>query len=161
MTASTVVAVDRFGSGANVIAATTAPIITADSTPPRWSTGSVPSPTWLGSRRNARTRATRASGTVTRKGEPHQNLSRNSPDTSGPSAAIAPPRADQRAMDRVRFWPDHSAVMRASVVGNAIPAARPPTTRAPTRNQMSGAHAASMEAGMAIAVPMRSSSLRP
>ena len=31
--------------------------------------------------------------------------------------AIAPPSADQRAIDRVRPGPDHSAVMSASVVG--------------------------------------------
>ena len=43
--------------------------------------------------------------------------SRRNPDTSGPNDAIAPPSADHRAIDRVRPGPDHSAAMRASVVG--------------------------------------------
>ena len=63
------------------------------------------------------TRATTANGSVTRKTEPHSKLSSRNPDTSGPKAAIAPPSADHRAIDRVRAGPDHNAAMRASVVG--------------------------------------------
>ena len=65
----------------------------------------------------ASTSASTASGSVTRKTEPHQKCSSSAPDTSGPSAEIAPPIADQSAIDRVRAGPDHSAVMSASVVG--------------------------------------------
>ena len=63
------------------------------------------------------TSATTASGSVTRKTEPHQNRSSSRPATSGPSAAIAPPSADQSAIDWVRAGPDQSAAISASVVG--------------------------------------------
>ncbi len=62
-------------------------------------------------------RATMASGSVTRKTEPHANWPSSQPDTRGPSDAIAPPSADQSAIDRVRAGPDQSAVIRARVVG--------------------------------------------
>ena len=65
----------------------------------------------------AMTRATAASGRVTRKTEPHQKCSSSAPATSGPSAATPPPIADQRAIDFVRPGPDQSAVISASVVG--------------------------------------------
>ena len=85
--------------------------------PPRLSTFSVVSLTWAGTNRMAMTSATTASGRVTRKTEPHSKCSSRNPDTSGPSAAIAPPSADHSAIDRVRAGPDHSAAIRASVVG--------------------------------------------
>jgi hypothetical protein len=47
------------------------------------------------------------------------------PEQSGPSAAIAPPVAAQSAIDLVRAGPDQSAAIKASVVGYAIPAAKP------------------------------------
>ena len=62
-------------------------------------------------------RATTASGSVTRKTEPHSKLVSSAPERSGPSAAMAPPRADHSAIDFVRAGPDHSAVINASVVG--------------------------------------------
>ena len=99
------------------MASTVPAISTTESTPPRLSTGSVPSLTWAGTKTQAITRATTASGSVTRKTEPHQKLSSRSPATSGPSAEIAPPSADQRAIDFVRPGPLHSAVISASVVG--------------------------------------------
>ena len=67
---------------------------------------------------------------MTRNTEPHQKCSSSAPAISGPSAAIAPPSADQSAIERVRPGPDQSAVISASVVGNAIPAERPPSRRA-------------------------------
>ena len=73
--------------------------------PPRLSTGSVVSLTWLGTKRSAMTRATTASGSVTRKTEPHSKCSSRNPETSGPSAAMAPPSADHRAIERVRAGP--------------------------------------------------------
>ena len=45
------------------------------------------------------------------------NSSSSAPETSGPSAAIAPPMADHSAIDFVRPGPDQSAVISASVVG--------------------------------------------
>ena len=64
------------------------------------------------------TRATAASGRVTRKTEPQLELfSSRNPAISGPSEAIAPPRADQRAIECVRPGPDHSAAISARVVG--------------------------------------------
>ena len=52
---------------------------------------------------------------------------------------MAPPIADHRAIERVRAGPDHKAVIRASVVGNAIPADRPPSTRATNSTTSLGA----------------------
>ena len=63
------------------------------------------------------TSATTASGSVTRKTEPHQKCSSSSPESSGPSAEIAPPSADHSAIDFVRAGPDQSAVISARVVG--------------------------------------------
>ena len=54
---------------------------------------------------------------MTRNTEPHQKCSSRNPETSGPSAAIAPPSADHSAIDLVRAGPDQSAVISASVVG--------------------------------------------
>ena len=73
--------------------------------PPRLSTGSVVSLTWAGTNRQAMNSATTASGSVTRKTEPHAKRSSRKPATSGPSAAIAPPSADHSAIERVRPGP--------------------------------------------------------
>ena len=107
------------------------------------------------------TSATTASGSVMRKTDPHSNSVSSAPATSGPSAAIAPPSADHSAMDFVRAGPDHSAVISASVVGYAIPAASPPPTRATNSTSSDGANAASSDIGIASAVPRTSIILRP
>ena len=73
--------------------------------------------TCAGTNIQAITSATTASGSVIRKTEPHQKCSSSQPATSGPSEAIAPPRADHSAIDLVRPGPDHRAVISASVVG--------------------------------------------
>jgi hypothetical protein len=52
---------------------------------------------------------------------------------------MAPPIADHRAIERVRAGPDHRAAIRASVVGYAIPADSPPSTRAPNKTVSLGA----------------------
>ena len=140
--------VPLFGTGAKLIASTSAATSTTDRMPPRLSTGSVASLTWAGPRSIAITSATTASGRVIRKTEPHQKCSSSKPDSSGPSAEIAPPSADHRAIDFVRAGPDHSAVISASVVGYAMPAASPPSTRATTSTVSEGAHAASRQAGI-------------
>ena len=85
------------------------------------------------------TSATTASGRVIRKTDPHSNSSSSAPATSGPSDAMAPPRADHSAIDFVRPGPDQSAVISASVVGYAIPAASPPPTRATKSTSSEGA----------------------
>jgi hypothetical protein len=68
---------------------------------------------------------------------------------------------DHSAIDLVRPGPDHSAVIRARVVGYAIPAASPPPTRAMNRTVSDGAHAARRLNGTASAVPRINISLRP
>jgi hypothetical protein len=74
---------------------------------------------------------------------------------------IAPPVAAQRAIALVRPGPDQSAVISASVVGYAIPAASPPRTRAPNNTSIDGAHAAMQSAGIVTSMPRTSSSFRP
>ncbi len=96
-----------------------------------------------------------------RNTEPHQKYWSSAPEASGPSAAIAPPMPDQSAIDFVRPGPDQSAVISASVVGNAMPAASPPPTRATKRTLSDGAQAASSDIGIARVVPRTSISLRP
>ena len=68
---------------------------------------------------------------------------------------------DQRAIDFVRPGPAQRAVIKASVVGNAMPAESPPSTRAPKRTSSEGAQAASRQAGIERAMPRMSISLRP
>ena len=106
-----------FGTGAKLMARIAAPTRIADRIPPRLSTGSDVSLTWAGTNRIAMTSATTASGRVTRNTDPHTKCSRRKPDTSGPSAAIAPPSADHSAIERVRLGPDHRAAIMARVVG--------------------------------------------
>ena len=130
--------------------------------PPRLSTGSSVSLTWAGTNRHAMNRATNASGSVTRNTDPHSNFSSRNPDTSGPSDAIAPPRADHRAIECVRPGPGaQSAVISARVVGYAMPAEMPPTMRATISISMLGANAATRQAGIESPTPRRSSILRP
>ena len=93
-------------------------------------------------------------------GSPPEML-REEPESRGPRAAIAPPRPDQRAIDFVRAGPDHSAVMRASVVGNAIPAARPPPSRATKSSSSDGAYAAKQRHGNRKPGPQDEQQLAP
>ncbi len=74
---------------------------------------------------------------------------------------MPPPRADQRAIDFVRPGPDHRAVISARVVGYAIPAEIPPTTRATKSTVSDGANPASRDAGMDRSIPRTIISLRP
>ena len=84
-----------------------------------------------------------ASGNVIRKTDPHQKCSSRRPENIGPRAATAPPIPDHSAIDFVRWGPDQSAVISASVVGNAIPADNPPPSRATNSTVSLGAYAAS------------------
>ena len=74
---------------------------------------------------------------------------------------IAPPIADHNAIERVRAGPDHSAVINASVVGYAMPAERPPRTRARNSTPSVGANAARRQAGTDRLTPRINISLRP
>ncbi len=150
-----------FGTGAKLIASTSVPTSTTESTPPRLSTVSVVSLTWLGTNASASTSATAASGKVIRNTEPHQKCSRSRPESSGPSAEIAPPSADHSAIDLVRAGPDQSAVISASVVGNAMPAETPPRIRARMSTPSDGAYAARRQAGIESATPRTSINFRP
>ena len=105
------------GTTAKLMARMTAPTSTAERIPPRLSTASSVSLTWLGMNLKASGKATTINGMEMRKTEPHQNFERSRPATRGPRAAMAPPVADHRAMHRVRPGPLHSAVMSDSVVG--------------------------------------------
>jgi hypothetical protein len=98
---------------------------------------------------------------VIRKTEPQSKPSSSAPEISGPSAEIAPPMPDQSAIAFVRGGPDQSAVISASVVGNAMPAARPPASRAPNRTSIDGASPASRLAGIDSPIPSSSIRLRP
>ena len=91
--------------------------MTSDRIPPKLSTGSVVSLTWLGTKTIAITSATPTSGSVTRKTEPHQKCSRSSSGDQRPERRDPPPSADQSAIDFVRPGPDQSAVISARVVG--------------------------------------------
>src|SRR5215469_10640228 len=149
------------GTGAKLMARISPVTSTADKIPPRLSTGAVDSLTWAGTYKMTMTRAIAANGTVNTKTEPHQKYSSKTPETSGPSAAMALPTPDHRAMARVRAGPAHNAVTRARVVGYAIPADSPPTIRAAIRTPADGANAASRQAGIDNAMPPASRSLRP
>ncbi len=150
-----------FGTGAKLIPRMSAPTRTIDRTPPRLSTGSVVSFTCEGTNLTAITSAIAASGSVSRKTDPHQKWSSRIPAQSGPSALSAPPVAAHRAIAFVRAGPDQSAVISASVVGYAIPAASPPRTRALNRTSIDGDHAARQSAGTVTTMPMTSSFFRP
>ena len=149
------------GLGAKLMARTRATTPTIERIPPRWSTGSVVSFTWLGTTAAARARAPTASGAVSRNTEPHQAQVSSHPAAREATAIMAPPTADQRAIDRVRAGPSHRAVIRASVVGKAMPAATPPRTRARISTPIDGVQAASRAVGTVAAMPSTSSSLRP
>ena len=98
---------------------------------------------------------------MSRNTEPHQKCSSRIPEQRGPSAAIAPPVAAHSAIARVRAGPDQSAVISASVVGYAMPAASPPRMRATIRTSSLGAQAARQSAGIVSSIPPISSSFRP
>ena len=78
---------------------------------------------------------------MTRKTEPQSKCSSRAPESSGPSEAIAPPIADQSAIELVRSSPDHSAVISASVVGKAMPAATPPKQAGDEEDAVGGGEA--------------------
>jgi hypothetical protein len=66
---------------------------------------------------------------------PHQVLEQQAGEHR-PQRRDGTPIPDHSAIDFVRWGPDQSAVIRARVVGNAIPAANPPPSRA-TNNTVS------------------------
>ena len=96
-----------------------------------------------------------------RNTEPQAKYSSSRPEMSGPSIATPPPSADHIAIECVRAGPDQSAVMRARVVGYAMPAESPPATRATNSTVSLGANPAASEAGIVISMPRTIISLRP
>ena len=68
---------------------------------------------------------------------------------------------DHSAIAFVRPGPDQSAVIRASVVGYAMPAESPPRRRARKRTSSVGAQAASRQAGIDSAMPEDQHQLAP
>ena len=93
------------GSGARLIARIKVPTRAIVRMPPRWSTGSVVSLTWAGTRRQAKKRAIAASGALMMNTDHQSKPSSSAPATSGPSAEMPPPSADHRAIDLVRVGP--------------------------------------------------------
>src|SRR4051794_41178704 len=159
--ASPSASVPLFGTGAKLIERISAATSTTERMPPGLSTGSVVSLTCAGTNLAAIGNAITTSGRVITNTDPQSKLSSSAPATSGPSDAIAPPSADHSAIDFVRPGPDHSAAISASVVGYAIPADKPPSTRAPNSTSSLGANAASRHAGTDSPMPSSNSSLRP
>lgn len=149
------------GTLARLIARMSAPTSTAARMPPRLSTGSVDSFAWAGTKITTSGIAMMISGIVMRNDAPHHRYSTMAPASSGPIAETAPPIADHSAMALVRAAPDHSAVIKASVVGYAIPAATPPAMRARFRISIDGAKAASTPVGSERMMPSRSMRRRP
>ena len=66
------ISVVAFGTAAKLIPRIRAPTSAIESTPPRWSTGSVLSLTCAGTSQTAIASAITASGSVRRKTDPHQ-----------------------------------------------------------------------------------------
>ena len=97
--------------------------------PPRLSTGSTVSFTCAGTNSHREHERDHREGSVTRNTDPHQKCWSSPPATSGPSAEIAR-RAPTTTRSARPAGPVHSAVISASVVGYAMPAARPPPSRA-------------------------------
>jgi len=95
------------------------------------------------------------------KTEPQSLNNNKNPEIIGPMAAIAAPIPDHKAIALVLSLPDQMAAISARVVGNAIPAARPPKIRAAMRISIDGAKPASRDDGMARKVPIKSIILRP
>ncbi len=90
-----------FGTGAKLMPKTSAATSTTDRIPPRLSTGSVVSLTWLGTKRRAMSSATTASGSVIRKTElPVELLEQRARDQWAESSDGATDAGPQR--DRLR-----------------------------------------------------------
>ena len=100
-------------------------------------------------------------GSVLREGDVTETSTRNICEQRTERRDRTPESRPEPAIDRVRAGPDHNAVINASVVGYAIPAANPPSTRATNRTPIDGARAASRHAGTESAIPPTSIRLRP
>ena len=107
-----------FGTGAKLIARMSAPTSTTERIPPRLSTGSVVSLTWLGTKRNGHhERDDRERERDQEDRSPVELLEQRARRRAARARRCAPPSADQSAIDFVRAGPDQSAVISASVVG--------------------------------------------
>ncbi len=93
--------------------------------------------------------------------DPHQNVVISAPTTTGPSEENPAPIPDQSAMAKTCCLPLNRAEIRDRVVGKAMPAAKPPMSRARISTSMLGAQAARADAGMQSAKPATSINRRP
>ena len=92
---------------------------------------------------------------------PHGANINSAPASRGDIADIAAPSADHNAIARVRAVPNHNAEISASVVGYAMPAAKPPSSRDSASTSTFGARADITAAGMPAIKPMSNMFLRP
>ena len=109
--------VPAFGTAAKLIASTNAEIMTTEMIPPKLSTGSVASLMCAGTNSDGHHEGNDRERQREQEDGPPPEMLQQVPAASGPSAEMAPPKADHSAIDRVRAGPDHSAVINASVVG--------------------------------------------
>ena len=104
------------GTAAKLIASTSAATSSTESIPPRLSTGSVVSLTWLGTKRSGQKRDDRERERDQEHRAPAEVLEQRAREQRAERGDCAS-EPDQSAIDFVRAGPDHSAVIRASVVG--------------------------------------------
>ena len=91
---------------------------------------------------------------MTKKTEPQSNCSSSAPETSGPSAEIPPPSADQSAIDLVRSGPAPERGDQRQRGREGHPGGEPAEEAGEEEDRRSRARsAASSEAGIASAVP--------
>ena len=144
-----------------MIARISAATSTTDRMPPRLSTGSVVSLTWPARTTMASTSATAASGSVTRKTEPHQKCSEQRAGEQraerGDRAAERRPQRDRLRARRPR--PQRRDQRERRRVGHA---GREPAEEAGDEEHLvDGAQAASRQAGIDSAVPRMQHQLAP
>ena len=150
------------GTGAKLIASTSAATSTIDRMPPRLSTGSVVSLTWLGTSRIASTSGDRRERQRDQEHRaPGVVLEQRARRAAGPSAEIAPPMPDHSAIDlrARRARPQRGDQRERRRVGHA---GRQPAEDARADQHLAlEAVAARIDAGIASSVPSTSISLRP
>ena len=88
----------------------------------------------VGTRKKAPANASRITGTLIRKIEPHQNLPSNSPDATGPIDAPAPAKPAQRATALVRSLSSAKTFVMIDKVAGITKAAPTPMMAAMTRS---------------------------
>ena len=132
--------------GASMIPHNSMPSPTIDSTAPIGSGRLGCGLRELGTRKAAAIRPAAATGTLTRKTEPHQKWTRRNPPRMGPMATPSPAVPDQIPMARARSpSPVKTLVRMERVQGISAAAPTPITTRAAVSRSGVGDHAASAD----------------